>query len=1358
MPPISLEDAVQSTATPKADRGVSLDEIYKEQQSINASGTSPGKSALGAVATSVGSSAKETAGKYIKDYSKLANDYSKTLKEDSRANPEGYGEQILQSGKTLMDLVGAATAPMESAARTGIIQPLQGMVDKLSGLVQDHLAADDNYNAQARREGDTSQQYGKGVDWKVHKEDVRRTAEGINKFIESGVLTGVGLIGGKETPVGEVRETSVPPRMETVADPKGDRIEPTVGEIKAPEFKKVGTDALTGKPRMRVVQPEQASAEVSNVMNSVHTEMMDEGPRQSVPGQREGLYGEWDTLHSQMAPIYEKLAAKRGETDTVVGHSSKELLGQMIDNSKPSYVNALLRKIDKHLDDVQIHFVDKVKNTDGTPSKALGAYDYDSEYGGRHQIQVVHTPNEPRMTRTIVHELVHAVSSRFITNNPNHPLVKELDNLRKEAILRADKKEEAVGGWDGHYGFKNVHEFVAESMTNPKFQKFLAKSGKYASGKLKSIFDHFANVVARMLGIERADEAQLLHNSMYASKQLMEAQDRQRFSGGMQTVAHMPSGTPITRSQFNAKSSIPHVSGTSETSKRLRGYVDQLIRSVAPESLGSRAQLAGAVIAARVSERVHRTAVWQRGSETRLSFWKSNPELSSEFIKFYEMGAKFKNPELQKLAESYREWNQRIMIQDLKNGINYEQKDNYLSHVFEDEEGAQNFFAQKYGKKFGDPYFTKDRTFDLYDEAIKAGFKPKYDDPESLMLARQFASDTADMQVNILKDLERYGLASPMEAGTKPPFNTSPRRAPNGDWYHVDNQAYAPLHNYFDTKSLWAAKGIGGDFFRGAMRLKNAIVGPMLSLSGFHFLHVTHIDNADMTSMALKDMLVGQKNPLAMASELLKGIPFGPVNLYKSWIQNPRLGSPLLKAFDGKIPKSELTNEQATQLQYMLEGGFIPKMHDIYRITLQRTFKEMAKDLVKKPWHLPGAITSTLQYPIMEYWIPRLKTASYMRQVDQALKTDPSLHDNPAKRQVALSRIRKSVDNRYGEMAYDTLFWTRWFKDLGVLNTLSLGWNLGFIREYGGGSLDLGQLATRTGQVRSIRQGQLDKPLFVSVYTLTAMGASGLMTYAMTGEPPKDLMDYINPRTGLKNPDGSDERITTMFYTREFAAVGKHVANEGAIAGLTHLVSNKSSGLIGLMKEWATGVNAYGQELRDPDAPAYKQLEQQVAYSMLRLEPISSQALRKQTDPSALRSAMSVAGFQTEPAYMRDSKAIAHIKQAYDLYVAPKQTPYDRVRAKGESAALRSAYNSGDPDFDDKLDAYAEEHKLSNQDKHKLVKSFKRSESADVYMFSRLPWEEQKKQLDAMSQEERDNYLPHSNRKHLRQHYEAPSE
>lgn len=798
--------------------------------------------------------------------------------------------------------------------------------------------------------------------------------------------------------------------------------------------------------------------------------------------------------------------------------------------------------------------------------------------------------------------------------------------------------------------------------------------------------------------------------------------------------------------------------GAKFTEGKLKAWYDEIIRTINPEALGDKAKMSAAVLANKIAEQMHMDAAnWGRSAERR-AFWNRNVAKIQEFIERLEKGQKQPDEVMEKAAENIRQRNKEIYDRDVKNGIEYDPIDNYLYHVFKDSEAVAGFFQRKYGAKWGDPSFTKDRAFDFYKEAIAAGFEPRFTNPEEIMLARQHASNVAQMRIELLADMEIYGLAKKITKDSPdPPPGTRAnyRRSPNGDGYWVDVTADAVLHNAFDTKSLWNMKGIRGDLFKSAMFLKNALVPIKLALSLFHPLHVITIDNATGMVRATKELLSGQSNPLRW----LKGMTTSA--LYKGFVSSPRMGYRLLKAYQGKVDPVQLTDADKTSLQYMAEGGMIPEISAQYQTRAIESFhKAIQTRSATAAWHLPFAALEALGKPMFQIWIPSLKIASYLKDVGTTMKVNPDLALNKAPRLLALRRIAKSIDNRYGEMAYSTLFWNKMVKDLMVANTLSLGWQLGFLREYGGGMMDIGQSVTRAGSLADkAKTGMLDRPLFVTFYTTQALLYGGLLTWALTGKPPSDLLDYIYPKNGDKNDKGEDERMNTMFYPREFASIYKHVQHQGLIEGVGHLVSSKASGLIGMTSEWASGVNSFDQEIRDPDGPLYKQIQQTLAATLTDLEPISIGAVRE-SDRSLKSTLLGFGGFNKAPKYVTQSQTEAQVTQLYRKYNSPRQTSYEKALLSNDTRELKAAFKRGDMDkYSELLDKITEKYELTPKEQGKLANKMLRSQGNfnSVYeMYKQLDWRQQRRLLDNMSDEERDVYLPMSNKEHLRYRYEPP--
>lgn len=811
---------------------------------------------------------------------------------------------------------------------------------------------------------------------------------------------------------------------------------------------------------------------------------------------------------------------------------------------------------------------------------------------------------------------------------------------------------------------------------------------------------------------------------------------------------------------------------------KLHQYYDSIIRNINPEALGEDAKKGAAIIARGIASLAREDSKFVHRGEERIRYWAGEKSKGMDFINKFEKGQDMGNAEWNTIAHNYREWDKNIVAQDHRAGVvAYDEQDHYLPHMYADPEAARKALTIKYGPSWTQPGFTKARGFETYADALKEGkkyeargeknpFKPKFENPEMLMQARQHASDLAEMKISILKDLEKYKLAVRKETGDSAPGpDYSAQPSPAGGSYWVKNDAHQVLHNAFNSKTLWNMQGITSDAFRGAMFLKNAKVQTQLSLSLYHALHLgLAMDSSTEMVRATKELLAGKTNPVNWLARVVAS-PLGAF----TW--NPVKGYRPLRAYRGLIKDGELTSHDKVVLKAMAEGGFIPEMSSQYRTKAFDNFRRALKaHSAKAAWHLPFAALELMSKPMFDYWIPQLKIASYVKDIQTSLKLNPELIKDDLGRMQAFRKIAKSVDNRYGEMAYNTMFFNRWVKDLAVANTLSLGWQVGFIREFGGGMLDVGQALTKPGSiVKKAKSGMLDRPLMLTFYGAQALGIGGLMTWGMTHEPPKTLKDYYLPRTGGTNPDGSEARVNTMFYTKEIASFGKHVETQGVGTGLSNLVASKASGLIGLALEAYKGINDWGEEIRDPNDKWYNQVGQTLSAMAPELEPISITAVQKQVGSNLLDKAQrdpgatvrAIAGFTPAPKYMTESATDARIDQTYNKYYAKKQTPYEKAQYSKETRELKQLHEASDEEgFDEKLQSIQDKYSLTEKEIRKLRTRSQKDSDPQLAKFKGFSdnWQLQKDILDKATPEEREKLLPLSNKVHLRHHYEEPVE
>jgi hypothetical protein len=137
------------------------------------------------------------------------------------------------------------------------------------------------------------------------------------------------------------------------------------------------------------------------------------------------------------------------------------------------------------------------------------AQKYAAAYNSRTDTVALSTAREAE--RHILHELVHAATMKAI--KAGWPAA-----VRMRALFKHVQKSGKV---NGQYGMSNLDEFVAEAFTNPKFQEALKGVPAPAGSTLKSAWQWFVNIVARVLGFKTSVAKTALDRAMTIGAQLM---------------------------------------------------------------------------------------------------------------------------------------------------------------------------------------------------------------------------------------------------------------------------------------------------------------------------------------------------------------------------------------------------------------------------------------------------------------------------------------------------------------------------------------------------------------------------------------------------------------------------------------------------------------------------------------------------------------------------------------------------------------------------------------------------------------------------------------------------------------------
>jgi hypothetical protein len=344
--------------------------------------------------------------------------------------------------------------------------------------------------------------------------------------------------------------------------------------------------------------------------------------------------------------------------------------------------------------------------------------------------------------------------------------------------------------------------------------------------------------------------------------------------------------------------------------------------------------------------------------------------------------------------------------------------------------------------------------------------------------------------------------------------------------------------------------------------------------------------------------------------------------------------------------------------------------------------------------------------------------------LEQAKKEDWS----EAKTTLRLQEAWDSVDNRLGEMVYDNLFWNKALKDLSMASVRAVGWNLGTLRELGGGLKDIASIPYKLATGGEIR---MTPRMAYTIALPIVVGVEGaILHYILTGKPPETLLDYYYPKTGRKNPDGTDERISLPSYMKDVFAVGEE--------GLFKVASNKLNPVFGTIIDMLQNKDYYGTEIRNTNDPLVKQIAQEFQFLASQFEPFSIQSAIRGQSPLAKYG--SLVGLTVAPSYITKTPLEKKIMGMYEYRFGKETQTKGQKERQDFLNQIRKAYMAGDKETANKFLQEAEQKGYFTT---KAVESKFVGDSdlpSGVRMFRRLPSEDQEKLLKDMNLAELNQY------------------
>lgn len=531
-------------------------------------------------------------------------------------------------------------------------------------------------------------------------------------------------------------------------------------------------------------------------------------------------------------------------------------------------------------------------------------------------------------------------------------------------------------------------------------------------------------------------------------------------------------------------------------------------------------------------------------------------------------GAQAATPELtaaaDDIAKVYSTWRETIEKTLQPNQIPDFVTD-YYAHLWKEKPSVVRDALGSASKQGSGRSFKK-RTIPTISDGIKAGLTPKFENPiESTMAYSQNMAKyvaTNDM----LNQMKSMGYAKWFTPGSKnvpegwvpldgimtkknaPGTRAVPAGSNTGEVVRVPDrpiQLYAPadaarVFNNFISKGFEA--GDAAPFYKGARAVANGMVQLKLGLSTFHLGTMVNETMIHDYARMFRALSKGEgKN----AIRAFATAPIAPVKTYRRGKQMER------EMLDIDMPDSmsKVVNDA-----FVRSGGQM-RMDPFYRTrgagsfynslekgTFRKDLKETADKLYKGTiWEnakgaadLTANVLQTTAAPLFEKYIPNIKRGAFASEMEDFLRANPKATQAEIDKEAIL--IADSVDNRFGEMVQDNLFWNKKLKQLSQLALLSVTWNLGGpIREMGGGIKDLLMQAPKAVQGGGVSR----RSAYLAGLAFQTALASAIYQYLKTGKPPEDVKDLMAGRTGgVDAVSGQPERFLTPGFQKDAFAVG----------------------------------------------------------------------------------------------------------------------------------------------------------------------------------------------------------------------------
>ncbi len=458
----------------------------------------------------------------------------------------------------------------------------------------------------------------------------------------------------------------------------------------------------------------------------------------------------------------------------------------------------------------------------------------------------------------------------------------------------------------------------------------------------------------------------------------------------------------------------------------------------------------------------------------------------------------------------------------------------------------------------------------------------------------------------------------------------------------------ARVYNNFISKGFEATEG--APVYDVARKVSNGMTQMKLGLSAFHLANIANESVISDYARAFRAASRGEgKTALRAAGSGLANTVTGGAKSYMRGMKMQRelldkaMPDRMSKTVNDAFVKSGGTLRMDPFYRSRASGSFFNALEKgTFKAELKRAGQQMYKgNMLENAKGVIDNISNVMQTttaPLFEKYIPAVKRGAFASEMEDFLKSRPNATQAEIDKQALL--VQDSIDNRFGELNQDNLFWNKYMKQMSQLALLAPTWDLGTLREIGGGIKDI------AGAAPDLLKGEGLSRRSAYVAGLVAQTAlmSSVYQYLKTGKAPGSAKDLMTPQTGGTVPGSNQpERALLPGYQKDVYAFGydfpHNVLQEGAnklnpgIQTLSDYAKNKDYRDLPIFKpEGAKDVPGQPTPMDD---------------FINRVMPIGIQQMGQTKKGSQIGGAERFMGARPAPSYMQDPAKVEANKQKY---------------------------------------------------------------------------------------------------------------